>query len=332
MFIRKFGFDLFDDPFNRFLLFAEGDDGDGGGGESGDDAGKQGDGESGKSKDGDDAGKAAAAAAAGNGETDDWRLGIKDEKLRDHAGRYTTMDSMAQSNVDFRKQLSTAIQPLGKDPTDEQVAKFRKTSGIPETIEGYEFTVPEGHEVTDADKAFQKSAAEVFHKFNVSTETAKGLGEWWNEVTAATLQAQIDGDKAYANETMAALKTEWPGKEFDTNKAFADQAITKIFGDAVDEVRAIEGKDGKFVLDHPAFIKMFAQYGREMQEGRLGNIMTDSDLNDNDTQIAELEKKIDKATFEGDRELANTLYQQQQELYRKAYGAGSIVGAEGRVA
>lgn len=266
-----------------------------------------------------------------NGETDDWRAPIQDEKLRNHAGQFTSVLDLVGKHYELRQQLSTAIQPLGKEPTEEQVAKFRKVSGIPETTDGYEFSVPEDHEITDADKAFQASLAETFHGLNVTSEQAKGLNGWWNEMTAKALQAQIDGDKAYADETMAALKKEWPGKEFETNKSFADQAITKIFGDAVDEIRAIEGKDGKFILDHPAFIKMFAQYGREMQEGRLGNIMTDTDMNDNDTKIAELQKKIEDATNSGDGELANKLYQEEQELYRKAIGAGSIVGAEGRV-
>ena len=269
---------------------------------------------------------------SGEATTDDWRSSIQDEKLRDHAGRFTSVLDLVGKHYELRQQLSTAIKPLGKDPTDEQMATFRKSSGIPETVDGYEFTVPEGHEVTDADKAFQASAAEVFHKFDIPVTAAKGLGEWWNGVTASALQAQIDGDKVYADETAAALKAEWPGEEFGRNKQFADDAIAKVFGDKVDEVRAIETKDGRFILDHPDFIKMFAQYGREMEEGRLGNIMTDSDLNDNDAQIDALDKKIDEATASGDRELANKLYQEQQEKYRKAYGAGPVVGAEGRVA
>lgn len=267
-----------------------------------------------------------------NGEADDWRAPIKDEKLRDHAGRFTSLDALVEANLNYRKDFSKAIMPLTEDSTDEQVAAYRKATGVPETVDGYEFSVPEGHELTDADKAFQASAAEMFHKFNISAETAKGLNEWWNEATAATMQAQIDADKQYADETEAALKKEWPGEEFKRNKAFADHAAARVFGDEFDEVRNIETKDGRFILDHPAFVKMLAQYGREMQEGRLGDVMTESARNDLQGQIDDLDKKIDKARSEGDREKANELYIQQQELYRKSYGAGPVVGAEGRVA
>ena len=264
--------------------------------------------------------------------SDDWRASIKDEKLRDLAGRYTSVEALTQSNMDFRKELSSAIKPLGKDPSDEQVTAYRKSAGIPETVEGYEFSVPEGHEVTDADKAFQSAAAETFHKMNITSEQANGLNGWWNEQVAAMQQAQIDGDKAFADETEAALKAEWPGEEFGRNKAFADRAAAKVFGDQIDEVRNIETKDGRFILDHPSFIKMLATYGREMQEGTLGNIMTDSERGDLDSQIADLEKKIDKAKAEGDRETANKLYIQQQDIFRKSYGAGPVVGADGRTA
>jgi hypothetical protein len=263
---------------------------------------------------------------------DDWRAVIKDDKLRDLAGKYTTLDALTQANMDFRTQLSTSIRLPKEDSTDEQVADFRKKMGIPETIEGYEFSVPEGHELTEEDTAFHTAAAELFHENNISAEQARGINEWWNEYASAVQEAQIEGDKEFAAETEAALKAEWPGEEYTRNKAFADHAATKVFGDQLDEVRNIETKDGRFILDHPSFVKMLAQYGREMQEGSLGNIMTESQRGDLQGEIDALEKKIEQATNSGDRSTANTLYQQQQELYRKSYGAGPIVGSDGRTA
>lgn len=320
MITRKFSFDP--DPFNRFLLFAEGEAAAEGGGDSGG---------------GDEAAVAAAAAAEAaeveakaNRASDDWRVNIKDEKHRKHAENFTDVPDLVGKHYELRKELSTAIKPLGKDPTEEQVAAYRKSTGIPETVEGYEFAVPEGHEVTDADKAFQASAAEVFHKNNISAESAKALNEWWNGIQSATLEAQIEGDKKYADETEAALKREWPGEEFTRNKAFADQAAARVFGEEIDEVRNIETKDGRFVLDHPAFVKMLAAYGREMQEGRLGGVMTEGERGGIDAEIRSFEQKIAKAQADGDSEHANELYREQQKLYAKAYGAGPVVGSEGR--
>lgn len=325
-------------PEYRYALFAEGDEGatggsgegegqgdnqggDGGGGEQGDGEGAAGGGQ----------GDGAAGSANGAG-TDDWREHIQDTKLRDHAGRFTSVVDLLGKHFELRQQLSTAIQPLGKDATDEQVEAYRKATGVPKTAEEYVFALPEGRESTEADKAFQASAAGVFHKFNIPVETAKGLNEWFNDIQVALGKAQIDADTAYAKETEAALKVEWPGKEFELNKAFADRAAAKVFGDAFDDVKRIETKDGRFVLDNPAFVRMLAGIGREMSEGRLGSVMTEGDQNAIENQIDELEGKIEKATNEGDGEKANKLYIEQQELYRKLHGSVPIVGSEGRTA
>ena len=309
-------------PEYRYALFAEGDgDGEGGSGEG------EGEGKG----DGQAAGEGEGGAKAATSD-DNWRSGIQDEKLRDHAGRFTSVLDLVGKHYELRQQLSTAIQPLSSDATDEQVTSYRKAIGAPDTVEGYEFAMPEGQEATDADKAFQSSTAEMFHGLNITSAQANGLNEWWNELRGATLEAQVADDKAYADETLAELKREWPGAEFDRNKQFADFAAVKVFGDALDEVRNIETKDGRFILDHPSFVKMLAQYGREMEEGTLGGAMTDSDRDSIQGEIDDLGKQIDKAKAEGDRSKANTLYVAQQELYRKSYGAGSIVGAEGRVA
>jgi hypothetical protein len=172
MLTRKFG-SIFDDPMNRLHLFVEGE-GDGGG-----------------------EGDPPADPPAGDPPADppsdppgdDWRASIEDEKLRDHASKFNSVPDLVSKHFELRQQLSTAIKPLGKEPTEEQVAAYRKSLGVPDSPEGYEFTAPEGHELTDADKAFQSAAAEAFHKFNVPAETAKGLTEWWSELSETIKQA-----------------------------------------------------------------------------------------------------------------------------------------------
>ena len=323
--------DAMDALSDRFLLFAEGDDDSGGGGA---DDGSQGDADT----SGDDvAGEGAKEGAGEAGDSaekvpDDWRASIENAGLRKIADRHDSVTSLTQAVSDLRKRESTSIRALGKEPTDEEVATYRKAIGVPENVDGYEFAMPEGQEATDADKAFQGAAAETFHGLNISAEQAQGLNTWWNGVQAAAVEQQINDDKTYADETEAKLKAEWPGKEFELNTGIADQAAAKVFGDAIDDARHIETKDGRFILDHPIFIKMLAQIGREMQEGRIGNLMTDGERGGVESQIREVEGKIDRAKASGDRALANKLYQDQQALYGQIHGSKPIVGAEGRTA
>ncbi len=276
---------------------------------------------------------AAPAAEPASVPSEDWYGTVEDTKLRDHAGRFTSVVDLLGKHYELRQSLSTAIQPLGENPTDEQVVSYRKAIGVPETIEGYKFPdPPDGEALSDDVKTTRVTWAERFHTLNIPANTAAKLIEFVGEDGAVGLQAQIDADKVYADEAEVALKAEWPGKSFDLNKAHADRAAVKVFGDAFDEVRKIETKDGRFVLDNPAFVRMLAGIGREMSEGRLGTVMTEGDEAALDTEIDELEGQIDKATAEGDNVKANDLFIKQQELYRKKHGTVPIVGSEGRAA
>ncbi len=279
-----------------------------------------------------------ADPAKGNGEdvvslADYARDHIQDTRLRNHAGQFTSVLDLVGKHFELRQSLSTAIQPLGKDATDEQVATYRERMGVPKTAEEYKFPgPPEGEEHTDEVKASHATWAERFHRLHVPVNTAAELVALVNEDGQAGLAKQIADDKAYADEQTAELKADMPGKEFELNKMHADRAATKLFGDALDEVRKIETKGGRFVLDNPIFFRMLAGIGREMSEGRLGTVMTEGDEAALDTEIENDEKAIEKAQAEGDYEKANKIYQQQQDKWRKKIGDVPIVGAEGRTA
>lgn len=264
--------------------------------------------------------------------SDEWREHITDTKLRDHAGKFTSVLDLVGKHYELRQVLSTAIKPLPENATEEQLGAFRKATGVPETAEKYDLPTPEGRDATEADTAFRGAVSEVFHKYNISAGAAKGLSEWWNDFVIQGEKAQIDTDKAHAAETEAALKIEWPGKEFERNKAIANAAAAKLFGDDIDDIRKLETKDGRFVLDNAAFIKMLASVGREMEEGRLGSVMTDGDRDGLQSQADDLEKQIDKAQAGNDGAKAQDLYEKQQLIYQKMYGTGPIVGEEGRAA
>ena len=91
-------------------------------------------------------------------------------------------------------------------------------------------------------------------------------------------------------------------------------------------------KNGNFVLDNPLFVVVFARYGREMGEGRLGDVLSDSQRDSMSEQIDALQKQIDDAQAKGDNTKANDIYQKKMALIGKRDGDQSIVGAENRAA
>lgn len=260
----------------------------------------------------------------------DWRETLPDD-LKKHASRFNSIEDLVKANVDSRQKLSKAIIPPGKDAGDEEVAAYRKAIGVPEAPDGYKFELPEGAEASENDKAFHSKMAEAFHGLNVTEEQAKGLNKVWNELSEAAKQAQVEADKEFAEQADAALRKAWGG-DYDANKAHADRAAEQMFGSDLDEVRHLETKDGRFVMDHPVMLKAMAQIGREMTEAGLVPALPADAMEQAESELGEIRAKIEKAQAKGDNATANRLYQKEQDLIAKMGGSKPIVGAAGRAA
>ena len=264
----------------------------------------------------------------------DWRASLKDEDAKKFAESSPDVEHLTKRALDMRTKLSTAIVKPGKDAKPEELAAYHKTIGVPETPEGYKFEMPEGREPTEADKAFQAAWAKGFHDDKVPAEYVSKINQRWNAFVLATEKAQLAEDTRYAQETEAALKQKWGGDEqFSINRQHGDRAARELFGAEYDNVRQITGKDGRYILDHPAFVEMFAKVGREMSEDKtFGRIMTDTDKQAAESRVKDIHSKIDEAMSRNDFDTANKLDQELQGLHRKIGGSKPVVGSLGRVA
>jgi len=247
----------------------------------------------------------------------DWRETL-DEDGKKFAASSPDIGHLVSRAVALQKKVSGAIIPPGKDADEATVAAYRKRIGVPETAEGYTFTVPEGTEVTDTDKAFQRKFAETFHSANITQDQAAVINHAWNDMVAASKAQQIEDDKHFAEESEAQLRRDWPGAEFDRNKTFAERAATRIFGEQLQDARSLETKDGKFVLDHPLMLRALAAVGREMAEGGLVPQLDAEEVEQIEEQIRDMRARSKKAQAEGDMRRANELYLKEQELREKA--------------
>jgi hypothetical protein len=261
----------------------------------------------------------------------DWRAGITDPELKTQAERFTSPLDAVKSVVDLRKRESTAIRIPGEGAKPEEVAAYRKQIGVPETPEGYKFPdLAAGETLTDEMKASRALWAKRFHDRNVPAAVASALIDELRADTEAVLAGQVEADTAYAKEQDTVLRREW-GADYDKNKEFANRAISRLFADQLDAVRAIEAKTGRFILDDARFVKAFAQIGREAAEGGL-LAPSDADRATIQDQIRTTRLKIEEAGAKGDRPEMNRLYAEEQRLIALQQGNAPIVGAQGRAA
>ncbi len=276
--------------------------------------------------------EAAKAAAKDTPSDDDWRAPITSEDGKKLAANSPDLNHFVARTLEMRQKLSNAIVPPGKDAKPEDVAAYRKRIGVPESSEGYKFVMPEGQEATDGDKAFQQTMAVAFHEANVSTSQAEVLNKALIDLTVAGQEALVAEDKAFADKAEADLRKAWPGKEYDKNKEHGDRAASWMFGDQIEEVRHMQTKDGRFVLDHPVMLRALAAAGREMAEGGLVPPMTESDAEQAQSELTMIREQIAKAQGDGNTKEANRLFAKEQALLAKTQGNKPVVGAQGRAA
>lgn len=282
-------------------------------------------------------GAAAAAEGAAKGKEGeqaaaDWRASLTDEEAKKFAERSPDLNHLIKRAKEANDRLSKAIIPPGKDAKPEDIEAYRKQIGVPQAPDGYKFEMPEDSEPTEGDKAFHGKMAEAFHALNITKEQAKGLNQVWNDVTAAVKAEQVAEDKRYAEQSEAQLRQEWRGEEFGKNKAHAERAAAQMFGDDFDEIRRLESKDGRFIMDDPRMLRALAAVGREMAEGGLVPPMSADQAEQAQDELKSLREKTQAAQERGDSKEANRLYQKEQALIAKMHGAKPVVGSQGRAA
>ena len=264
-------------------------------------------------------------------EIESWRDLIEDEKLQKHAERFTSVDALVQANLESRQKLSKAIVPPGKDSDEEDVTAYREALGVPKDVDGYEFPLPEGVERTDAMMDSEDHWANLFIDNNIPKATADVLiNEFRGEIEKMMAQ-KTEMDQTYTRESEETMRKEW-AEDYDKNLIFASRASEQLLGDDFEDARYIETTDGKYVLDHPILVRMFAKLGRDMGEGALGSVATEGEKETLLEQANSYRDKRLEAHAKGNNAEARRWDEKERLILEKIHGSGPIVGADTRTA
>ena len=167
----------------------------------------------------------------------------------------------AEKMVGGEKVINPFKLPAEKRP--EAMAKYNESIGVPKEASLYAFTdpkdVPEG-------LSFDKGKfGEVAHRHGLRPDQAEGI---WQEYTGDFVNGYKSQQEAYQgqlNASETALRKEW-GDTYDANVALASKFVRhKIKDDA--EFEAVNQR----VSTDPALLKLFASYGKEFSENKIGS-------------------------------------------------------------
>jgi len=225
------------------------------------------------------------------------------DKLPDEVADYKNSIKNFKSVPDLVKALGNANALIGKKlgvpnekSSPEEVAAFRRSLGVPDSIDEYKFApdaLPQGMTWDDNNV---KNYAEIAHKHNIPPSAMKALvteHAKMEHFKMQGMQAQIEKQHVDAVNT---LKKEWGG-EFDKNIGLAKQAA-KIAG--------VNANSQGFA--DPEVVRGFVRLSQMMSEDKVGRSMSGSEFMTGSARAKDIMSNPDnswhKRYMEGDREAA----------------------------
>lgn len=198
---------------------------------------------------------------------DDWRVRMADgdEAFLKQLRRYASEKNFGKAHKDAIKELRTkrAGVSLPDNASEEEVAEYRKAAGIPETPDGYQITLPNAEQASDADKEVLSAILETAHKTNTPPANLKAIADIYFAKQQEFAARQAEEAKRSAAETIRTLRSEW-SREWDLNMRVMDDTLDQYTGNRGGELASLRLANGQPLATHELFARFVVNAGREL--------------------------------------------------------------------
>lgn len=136
-----------------------------------------------------------------------------DEGLQKFLGRYHSKPAAIKAMKDLNDGIRTGkyVKPLGDDPSESELADYRKNFGVPDKPEGYTAKLPDGLVVGDDDKPYVDEFAKAMLEANAPKGSFDaGLKAYYAIVEKQSADA-TERERAAKTEAEDTLREEWGG-------------------------------------------------------------------------------------------------------------------------
>lgn len=255
--------------------------------------------------------------------TDNW---TDDEAFKENAdtlSRFKDVKSLANSYMDIRKKVGknpdTLVEIPRDDSSDEVKAAWRKAGGVPESLDGYEYTMPDeiGVKLEIDDNKMASFKEFAFKELELSPGKFVKLMDYYHKAQVSDIDSfdtsfneklKEDQEKATVE-----LKKLWLG-DYD-NKVLRANAILRKYG-GEDAVASFSAQNSPLMAQ---FLEKIAESMSEIQlKGLTGQtVPTTGDIT---TKINDIRTEMDKITKENPVNFkANSKYKELLERKRELY-------------
>ena len=268
----------------------------------------------------------------------DWLESIEDGKAREFASKHTSPADLATAALKMRQKLSNAVNVPGKKASADEIAEYRKKTGVPDEPSGYKVAIPDDlpDEVKNLDEAGQARMdgyLKSMHEAGATPSVVQAGVDSYYAMIAGEIKARTEAEKVYVEEAEAGLRKEW-GKDYKGNVAMAERAMEHKDFDSdgkFKEFLEVAEVDGQLLKNNPSFVRFMAVLGRRVAEDK-GHIefRTPEETADLQHKLAEKTSERHDAKAEGKTSKAERLQEEIMEISRQISGKGPVVGQEGR--
>src|SRR3990167_279142 len=199
----------------------------------------------------------------------DWRAGLtgdfaplaQEKTLEKYQGKDWSEAGphLAKALVEATKLIGAKAPALvvpGDGATPEQVAAYRKATGVPDAPYGYSISWPEFPPGEDLDEAARGAWLTRMHQIGAPPHIVQAFATLYGQ-HLATLH---NGYRREAEAAGQELRRDW-GPNYDANLGRANRAIQQYGGDALVDLFAQNGM-GR----HPLVVRTFSQIGQDLVE------------------------------------------------------------------
>lgn len=221
-----------------------------------------------------DAPAAEEAKPAGLPEDFDWRDLLTDPKNHERVSKFNSPDELVAWVREADQKLRKALFVPGKDSSDEDWAKYRKMIGVPPDYTGYQIEVAKDADEGDISRIDRLK--KVAHANNWTPSQLASVLDYYAQEAAAIEKQETDRHVAYVKQLETDLGREW-GPSYVKNRAVADAAWHRAFGDFAKEMAELKMADGNLLYNDSRVQRAFAKIGRQFGEAGIpGQIVPDS--------------------------------------------------------
>lgn len=210
-----------------------------------------------------------APAAPTAAPVDDWasmrtKIAGTDEKVLKRLSRYGTLDEAIKAGIEAQNKIGSMSARPGKDASPEEMAAYRELNGIPESADKYEFNLPDGIVLGEADKPYVDAFTKVAHEENLTPAQVNKLAAAHLEMREKDIQARAIADHESLAKTKETLKSpEVWGSEVELNINLINGMLDGAPQGVKEQLNGARLADGSPLGNHIPTLQWLATMARE---------------------------------------------------------------------